>query len=321
MNNTNNLCGIILAGGSGTRLWPMSSEAYPKQLLNLTGDKSLLQLTWQRLSRFITPERLITITNNRHVSAVKQQLGNAHKAIGEPAGRNTAPAVALGIRHIREEYGDDPIIMVCPSDHLIKNEETFQNAALKGIELAENGRIITFGIKPTRTETGYGYIQASTGKFREKPDYDTALRYIQSGDYYWNGGIFMFKLSTITEELEKFVPEILRDIDDYEKLPSISIDYAVMEKSSKISVIPVDCGWSDLGSWEAVYDVLEKDNEKNAVKGDVITLNTKDSLIYSTSRTVATIGVRNIVVVETPDAVLVCNKDDSQAVKMVLNRD
>ena len=320
MNKKTNIFGIILAGGGGTRLWPLSGETCPKQFLSLTEEKTLLQLTFERLTKFIPSENIITVTNHKHVDIVKKQLGDAHKAIGEPLSRNTAPAIALGVQHIQEICKDDPVIMVCPSDHLIKNEKNFVKAAYEGAKLAEKGSLVIFGIKPTRPETGYGYVHATSRTFKEKPDYDTALKYLQFGDYYWNGGIFMFKLSTILEEMKKFTPEILANINNYEKLPSISIDYAVIEKSDKLTVIPVDFGWSDLGSWDSVYDVLHKDKNKNAINGDVIALNTQNSLIYSTSKKIATYGVKDIIVVETEDGVLVCRREDSQHVKEIVER-
>ncbi len=320
MNIKNNLYGIILAGGGGTRLWPASLDVCPKQFLNLTGDKTLLQLTFDRLKKFIPEENIVTITNLKHVETVKSQLGKSHIALGEPVGKNTAPAIGMGLQYISEKNDNDPVIIVCPSDHLIKNDDKFINATEEGIKRAEQGFIVLFGIKPARPETGYGYVHATSGTFREKPDYETALKYIQYGDYYWNGGIFMFKLSTILGEMKKFTPEILANLDNYENLPSISIDYAVMEKTDKLTVVPVDCGWSDLGSWDAVYEVLDKDKDKNSLKGDVIAINTQDSLVYGTSRTVATVGVKDVIVVETEDGVLVCHREHSQQVKNVVER-
>lgn len=320
MNNKANIYGIILAGGGGTRLWPASSEKTPKQFLDLTGEKSLLRLTFDRLQKFIPKENLITITNEKHVSEVKSQLGASHVAIGEPLGRNTAPAIALGAKYIEENYNGDPVIMVSPSDHLIKNKDAFIKAVEEGYKKAEEGYIVLFGIKPTRPETGYGYVNATSKTFKEKPDFETALKYLQYGDYYWNGGIFMFKLSTILGEMKKLTPEILANIDKYDKLPSISIDYAIMEKTDKLLVVPMDCGWSDLGSWDAVYDVMEKDKEKNAVKGDAIVLKSQNTLVYSGSRKVAAIGVKDIIIVETEDAVLVCHRENSQDVKQIVEQ-
>lgn len=320
MDIKKNIYGIILAGGGGTRLWPASSEKTPKQFLNLIGDKSLLEHTFTRLKKFIPESNILTITNNRHVNDVKAQLGSSHVAIGEPLGKNTAPAIALGAKYIQKNYNDDPVIIVTPSDHLIKNDEKFMQAVEDGIKRAEEGYIVLFGIKPTRPETGYGYVNATSKTFKEKPDFETALKYLQYGDYYWNGGIFMFKLSTILEEMEKYTSEILANLDKYEKLPSISIDYAVMEKTDKLMVVPVDCGWNDLGSWDAVYDVMEKDKEKNAFKGDAIALKTENTLVYSTSKKVAVIGVKDIIVVETDDAVLVCHRENSQDVKQIVER-
>lgn len=342
---TKELFGIILAGGSGSRLWPLSREFYPKQFLNFSKDKTLLQATYQRLSQFAGPENILTIANQKHASCINFQLSEIentteHKVIGEPLSKNTAPALALGIcfiqKHLNE--GNDPIIIVAPSDHLINDDKSFKEAVFEGAELAKQGYIVTFGIKPSSPETGYGYIKVlpdekpgrtgfKTDCFKEKPDYETAVTYVESGEYYWNSGIFMFSLSTIIGEFEEKKPEIIDKIKSisfedpelcaaiYEQLPSISIDYAIMERSDKIVLIPAEFDWNDLGSWEAIYEVSAKNNEGNVIKGDVIDINCENSLIYSSSRCVSTIGIRDMIVAETDDAVLVCNRKDSQRVK------
>jgi mannose-1-phosphate guanylyltransferase/mannose-6-phosphate isomerase len=340
----NNIYGMILAGGSGSRLWPLSRELYPKQFLSFSDDKSLIQLTYERLTKFAAPENIITVTNKDQAPLVNSQLSElagevGKNALGEPCARNTAPAIALGMYLIKQKSGDtDPVIIVAPSDHLIKDTDTFRKNALQGTEIARQGYIVTFGIKPSCPETGYGYIKADLSKkvgetgvlaegFREKPDYDTAVKYVGSGDYFWNGGIFMFTLSTMTEEFKKNAPEILEiinniDLNDnssleenYAKLPSISIDYAVMEKSSRIVVIPAEFDWNDLGSWEAIHEVSGKDDRNNLVKGDVHTIDCQNSIIYSSSRHISAIGVKDLIIVETDDAVLVCDRRDSQRVK------
>ncbi|HSA06396.1 MAG TPA: mannose-1-phosphate guanylyltransferase/mannose-6-phosphate isomerase [Candidatus Gastranaerophilales bacterium] len=341
MNNQNKIFSIILAGGSGSRLWPLSRELYPKQFLSFSQEKSLLQLTYERLKKFTNAENIITITNEKHAPGIKYQIQEKeHKILGEPLAKNTAPALALGVHYIQQAYSDanDPIIIVAPSDHLIKDENKFIEAVLQGAEIAKQGYIITFGIKPSAPETGYGYIKTfsdqkinktglKTDCFKEKPDYATALEYVKSGDYFWNSGIFMFALSTILAEFETKEPEIIntiREIDfknknslreKYEQLSSISIDYAIMEKSDKIVLIPAEFDWNDLGSWEAIYEISEKTKDNNVIKGDIHEIDTKNSLIYSSSRFVSTIGIENAIVVETDDAVLVCDRKDCQKVK------
>jgi len=351
MNENKNIYGVILAGGSGSRLWPLSREMYPKQLLNLTGENSLFQSTFLRLTDVIPGKNIITITNNLHMPEVKIQLkeinnNGEYPAIGEPVGRNTAPAVGLAALFIKNrlaEKDSDPVIFVTPSDHLIEDNEAFLNAVREGIKLAEEGYIVTFGIKPSKPETGYGYIKTFEDKklsesgykvdeFVEKPDFETAAKYVEAGNYFWNSGIFMFKASTILEEMEKYSPDVIAGLNKldltkdfinkeaYQAVPSISIDYAVMENSDKIALIPVDCGWNDLGSWDAVYDVMPKDSRNNFTKGDVITIDTEDSYIYSSSKLVTAIGVKNLVIIETKDAILVCDKSKTQDVKIIFEK-
>lgn len=367
MNENKNIFGVILAGGSGSRLWPLSREMYPKQLLKLTGENSLFQSTFLRLTDLIPAKNIITVTNNLHLPEIKIQLNELdeneeYTALGEPVGRNTAPAIGLAALFIQNKFSDkdsDPIIFVTPSDHLIQNNEAFLNSVKEGIELAEKGYIVTFGIKPAKPETGYGYIKTELSgykveEFVEKPDLETAKKYLKAGNYFWNSGIFMFKASTILKEMQLHAPDVLTglqkldltknyiDKEAYEAIPSISIDYAVMEKSDKIALIPcgagakslkdgfaglegsssfsVDCGWNDLGSWEAIYDVMQKDSNNNFTKGDVIALDTQDSYIYSSKRLVSTIGVKNLVIIETEDAILVCDKSRTQDVKIIFDK-
>jgi len=355
MNENKNIFGVILAGGSGSRLWPLSREMYPKQLLKLTGENSLFQSTFLRLKDLIPAKNIITVTNNLHLNEIKIQLAELDKnqeyiSIGEPVGRNTAPAIGLAALFVQNNLSDknsDPIIFVTPSDHLIQNDEAFLNSVREGIELAENGFIVTFGIKPTKPETGYGYIKGirlprqpglprndsfKVEEFKEKPDFETAKKYLEVGNYFWNSGIFMFKASTMLKEMQLHSPDVLAGLNKldltkdfikkeaYQSIPSISIDYAVMEKSDKIALIPVDCGWNDLGSWEAIYDVMEKDANKNFTKGNVIALDTENSYIYSSSRLVSTIGVKDLVIIETEDAILICDKSRTQDVKTVFDK-
>lgn len=351
MNENKNIFGVILAGGSGSRLWPLSREMYPKQLLNLVEENSFFQSTFLRLTDIIPAKNIMTVTNNLHLTDIKLQLEELDKnleylTIGEPVGRNTAPAIGLAtlvIKNNLAEKNSDPVIFVTPSDHLIHDNDAFLNSMKEGIKLAEDGYIVTFGIKPSKPETGYGYIKTfetqklnncghKVDEFKEKPDFETAKKYVEDGNYFWNSGVFMFKASVILEELELYTPDImagLNNIDlsanfiskeDYQVIPSISIDYAVMEKSDKIALIPVDCGWNDLGSWEAICDVMKKDEKNNFIKGNVITVDTEDSYIYSSSRLVSAIGIKNKIIVETDDSILICDKSKTQDVKNIFEK-
>ena len=334
--------GLILAGGSGSRLWPLSRELYPKQLINLQDKESLLQATFERIAKCIPEENIISMTGVKHLSNVKYQLSSLAKntvVLSEPISKNTAPAIALAAKYVLDKYKVDPVILVVPSDHLISDNESFVKTVKEGEKIAEKGYIVTFGIKPTYPETGYGYINVTSesildgvkvNKFVEKPNEELAKKYIADGNYYWNSGIFMFKASTLLEEVKKYSPEISKVLEEfdfsesdeipftiYDKMPSISIDYAVMEKSDKIALIKFDGGWNDLGSWKSIYDVSEKDKDGNVKIGHVLDEGSKNSLMYSSSKLVATIGLENIVVVETEDAILACRADKTQDVKKV----
>ncbi len=332
---------IILAGGSGSRLWPLSRELYPKQLLNINDDKSLLQSTFSRLNAFIEAKNIVSTTNTKHVANVKRQLGELSSDISvlsEPLGRNTAPAIAVATKYLIEQSGDD-VILVVPSDHLINDTEKFKATVEKGAKLAQDGYVVTFGIQPDYPETGYGYINVAdenlldgykVNRFVEKPDLETAKKYLASGQYYWNSGIFMFKASVMLKEIEKYAPDIfvsLKNFDfsksdkieynAFEKMPSISIDYAVMEKSDKIALVKLESDWNDLGSWQSIYDVSQKDVNGNVFIGHVLDENSKNTLVYSSSKLVATIGLEDVILVETEDAVLACKKDKTQDVKKI----
>ena len=331
--------GIILAGGSGSRLWPLSRELYPKQLLSLTGEKSLLQATFARLENCMPAENILSITNTKHASNVKMQLSKITQnpfILTEPIAKNTAPAIVLTTKFVKDKSKSDPIIIVVPSDHLIKDNEKFLSTVKKGEKLAEMGYIVTFGIKPDYPETGYGYIETSdslcegfkVNKFVEKPDLDKAKSYIEAGTFYWNSGIFMFKASVLLAEAEKYAMDIIKisqEFDfsksseipfiNFDKMPNISIDYAVMEKSDKIALVKLESDWNDLGSWKSIYDVNSKDQNGNVFVGHVLDKNSKNSLVYSSSKLVASIGLEDTVVVETEDAILACKKDKTQEVK------
>lgn len=339
---------VIMAGGSGSRLWPLSRQLNPKQLLKLCGESTLLQ---QTLSRLQGLEALVPtiICNEDHRFMVAEQLRQlgvqGAGVLLEPVGRNTAPAIALAALNAAANGNDDPILLVLAADHYIADQAAFQQAVRAATCLAEQNKLVTFGIVPSRPETGYGYIQRgdslevagfNVARFVEKPDLVRADEYIKSGDYYWNSGMFMFKASIYLDALEKFRPDILdackraleqghADMDfirvdpmAFAACPEESIDYAVMEKTTEAAVIPLDAGWSDIGSWSALWEIGDKDEQGNVCKGDVLTFNTQNSLIHAEHKLVATVGVDNLVVVETKDAVLVVHKDKVQDVKKVV---
>ena len=326
--------GIILAGGSGSRLWPLSRELYPKQLLNLYSSESLLQSTFERLNRFIPAENIISVTNTKHHSNVKMQLSNFcgdPLILSEPVSKNTAPAIALGVKYIIENSDEDEVVIVVPSDLLINDNEKFEKSLMEAEKYVQQGKIVTLGCKPTYPETGYGYIKAVDGmveSFVEKPDKQDAVRFMEE-NYYWNSGIFIFKISTIINELETYCPEISAIIKsltvtgknipfmEFDKMPVISFDYAILEKSKNVAMVELQSDWKDLGSWKSIYDVNPKDENNNVFIGHVLDNGSKNSLVYSSSKLVATIGLEDTVVIETEDAILACKKDKAQDVKQI----
>ncbi|WP_369940390.1 mannose-1-phosphate guanylyltransferase/mannose-6-phosphate isomerase [Xanthomonas medicagonis] len=337
---------IILSGGSGTRLWPLSRESYPKQFLPLVGEQSMLQATWQRAAP-VAAHAPIVVANEEHrfVAAEQlQQIGvTPHAILLEPKGRNTAPAIAVAALEASRD-GADPLLLVLPSDHVIGDEAAFQAAVRLAAAAAEQGKLVTFGIKPTAPETGYGYIKAATGdgaraveRFVEKPDLATAQTYLASGEYYWNSGMFLFRASRYLEELRKFQPAIADacttawqaakrdadftrlDKDAFAASPSDSIDYAVMEKTADAVVVPLDAKWSDVGSWSALLDVSPQDANGNAHHGDVIEIDCRNTYAYG-SRLIAMVGLQDVVVVETDDAVLVGHRERIQEVKDIVGK-
>lgn len=327
--------GVILAGGSGSRLWPLSRELYPKQLLNLYAEKSLLQSTFERLNKFIPAENIISVTNSKHSANVRMQLGKLSEnsiILSEPISKNTAPAIALSVKYIFENSKNDETVLVVPSDLLIEDNDKFIQTIQEAQKYVDEGFIVTFGIKPTYPEIGFGYICAEDGKvksFTEKPDVETAQKYLNDGNYFWNSGIFMFKTSTILSECEHHCPEIAKIIKnincsdknipftEFEKMPCISIDYAVMEKSKKLAMVELKSDWKDLGSWKSIYEVSPKDGNNNVFVGHVLDKDSKNSFVYSSSKLVATIGLEDTVVIETEDAILACKKDKTQEVKQI----
>ncbi len=333
---------IILAGGSGTRLWPLSREDYPKQFLKLNGEKSLLRQTAERLLTFLRPEDLIVITRKDYRFHVKSHLAGieGYHLLCEPVGRNTAPAIAFALAYAKENLPnfEEETFLVCPSDHVIEPTEDFARIAVEAEEIARAGYLVTFGIEPTRPETGYGYIkkgeplEVSEGKafkvaaFTEKPDRKTAEQYLSSGGFYWNAGIFLFPTFTLEEEFERHAPDIYSLygkgyaalVEGFSGLPNISIDYAVMEKSTRAAVVPLSIYWNDIGSWDALFDILEKDEAGNAKSGRVITIDTENSLIFGNKRLIATIGLEGHLVVETPDALLLVKRGQTQKVSQLV---
>lgn len=333
--------GIILAGGSGSRLWPLSRELCPKQLLNITGEKSLLQATFERLQHLMPDENILNITNTKHLANVRMQLKDYYAApliLSEPVSKNTAPAAAVSVKYICENKNSNDIILVVPSDHLIHDIQKFTEAIEKGKQLAEQGFVVTFGVEPSYCETGFGYIKTSekiddgfkVEKFVEKPDSATAQKYLQDKTMFWNSGIFMFKPSVFFNELKEHAPEIFEIIEkidfknseeipfvEFDKMPNISLDYALMEKSDNLVMIKLESDWKDVGSWDAIYDISRKDKDGNVFVGHVLDEDSKNSLVYSSSKLVATIGLEDVVLVETEDAILACSKDKTQDVKHI----
>ena len=341
---------VLLSGGSGTRLWPLSREAYPKQFIPLIGEHSLLQQTALRLRGLPGADTPLVVANEEHRFVVAEQLrqvGAAPSALLlEPMGRNTAPAIAVAALQAMAA-GDDPVLLVLPSDHVIRDEAGFRAAVLAALPAAEQGALVTFGIVPTAPETGYGYIKAAASaeggaraveRFVEKPDLATAESYLASGEYFWNSGMFAFRASRYLEELGKTQPAMIErardalargkrdsdflrlDRESFAACPSDSIDYAVMERTQAARVLPIDVGWNDVGSWSALWEVAEQDGDGNAHRGDVLAQDCRNTLALGDKRLVALLGLEDVVVVDTDDAVLVAHKDRVQQVKDIVTR-
>ncbi|APG26458.1 mannose-1-phosphate guanylyltransferase/mannose-6-phosphate isomerase [Syntrophotalea acetylenivorans] len=351
---------VILSGGSGTRLWPLSRELYPKQLLPLVNDATLLQETVLRLDGLAGMGKPLVVCNEHHRFMVAEQLRlidcPAASILLEPVGRNTAPAAAVAALQAMVE-GDDPLLLVLPADHVIRDAEALREEIAGGMPLAEAGRLITFGIVPDKAETGYGYIKRGASlnsggcrqelvqdtafevtEFVEKPDLATAEQFLAEGGYYWNSGMFLFRASRYLEELEQFAPQILtccrqalqqaeQDLDfvrldagAFAACPKDSIDYAVMEKTDTAAVISLDAGWNDVGSWSALWESGEPDADGNVLRGDVLTEDARNCYLHSSGRIVAAVGLEDLVVVETADAVLVAARDRVQNVKDIVAR-
>lgn len=332
---------IILAGGGGTRLFPLSRDCYPKQFLHVIGNKSLLAQTIERFLGLVEAKDIIIVTNERYIFHVQAELKaiNAQEShiITEPMGKNTAPAIALAQSYCKSvlKCDDDEILFVSPSDHLIKPIDAFKDLIRNAQDIAKDS-VVTLGIKPTKPEIGYGYIEAEKNNnlakkvisFKEKPDLATAKEYISSGNYYWNGGMFMFSIATMQAELTKYMPAIIDitqngyryTVDNFVNMPDISIDYAVAEKSQKMMMIPMEnIYWNDIGSFDAIAEVLS-DEDKNVFKGDILAENCTDTMIIGDNRLIAGIDLENLMIIDTPDALLVAKKGESQKVKNIVNR-
>ncbi len=344
-----NIFGVILAGGSGTRFWPLSRHKKPKQLIPLLSGRTTLEITVERLLPFIPAENLLVVTNREQYADVVANLStyiDAQQIIAEPKGRNTAPAIALAAQILDDKAGNDAIMMVFPADHYIGDQERFHAHLKRAAECAADNNLVTLGIKPNRPETGYGYIQggeplasnSATGlkaftvkRFVEKPDYRTAAIYLMNGDYFWNSGIFIWKTGVILEEINKITPALGKSLADfaktirseesqtaleklYNEVESISIDVGIMEKSQRVTIVPADFSWSDLGSWDSL-DELELSPFPD--KLPVLNIGATDNTVY-TRKLTALIDVENLLVVETDDALLICRKGSTQQVKEVV---
>lgn len=345
---TTPLIPVILCGGSGTRLWPLSRETYPKQFLRLLSKETLLQQTMQRLTGIADVDPAILICNEMSRFVVAEQLReigmeNAQILL-EPARRNTAPAIAAAALHALSR-GDDPLLLVLPSDHVIKNHAAFYSAVHQAKTAAENGNLVTFGITPLGPETGYGYIRAGTAEsgqaqpvieYVEKPDRATAEHYVANGHYFWNSGMFIFRASRYLEELTHFEPEIVAacsqamalakqdfsfirlDSQSYTGSPSKAVDYAVMERTKNAAMVAMDADWNDIGSWASVWEASEKDGDNNATQGDVMLQDCQDCLVHGSTRLITAVGMRNTIIIETADALLIMDADSAQETKKLV---
>lgn len=346
---------VIMAGGSGTRFWPKSTKALPKQFLNLFGKGTMIQNTANRIKDIIPQERIMVVTNDSYVSIVKEQLPKvpADNIVGEPIAKNTAPCVAIAAELL---YKKDPdaVMVVLPADHHITEPEAFNTYLKSAVAKAESGdHLVTIGINPDRPETGFGYIHADSSSeesfeanvvhpvkaFTEKPDLPTAEKFLESGDYFWNSGMFVWKAETVLNEIEQHLPSMYEEVkaaspefytdmheaavnDFYHACESISIDYGIMENSKSVYVVPGEFGWNDVGSWTAVYDLADKDKLGNAVQTMFATFaGAENNLVFSNSeKMISLVGVENVAVVETEDAILVCDLNSAQGVKQIVEQ-
>ena len=349
-NFVKNIHAVILAGGSGTRFWPLSRETWPKQMLQIVGEDTLLRQTIRRINGFVPPENIWIVTTEDKAQDIRfhlEPLGIASKKIkfiNEPMGRNTAPAIGLAAIHL-SHLSPESVMVVMPSDHAIPDTKGFLRDVETAVEGARADYLVTFGIRPIRPETGYGYIKtdptAGAGlqgllkvdRFVEKPNLDTAKAYLSDGNYYWNSGIFVWKAKKVLLEMEKHLPSLyqtLREMDReatpsdncralYSRLESVSIDYGIMERSRDVFMVPATFSWSDLGSWTALDEVLDKDASGNILRGNAIDVGSQDTTVFAGERLVATLGLKGMVVVDTPDATLVAPKEKAQDVRKIVD--
>lgn len=342
-----NLYAIILAGGSGTRLWPRSRKQQPKQLLDLFSERTMLQETYDRIASLVPPQNVFVITNREYLDEVRAQLPAVPEAqiIGEPEGRGTAPPAALAALLLRER-DPDAVTFILPADHVIQTLPPYLAALQTAAALAHQNYLVTLGVMPAYPETGYGYIETDAAlpspdgqpafrvhRFREKPNLETAQDFIERGNFYWNSGIFIWRADVILSEFAQHLPQMLAQLQkivaagldapsfdaDWHALENETLDYGIMERASRVAVIPLDAGWSDVGSWTALYGLMTHDSAANAVHGKHIGVNTHSSLIYGDKRLIATIGLENMIVVDTDDALLICPQDRAQEVKKIVD--
>lgn len=342
---------VIMAGGGGTRFWPLSRQAHPKQLLNLSGEDALINETIKRINTLTDKENLFIVTNEKQIDLLKDTVGDMCEhanVLPEPSARNTAAAIGYAAFNIMKKYGDG-VMCVYPADHYIKNEVEFINILNKAIKVAdENEKLVTIGIAPTFPSTGYGYINFDKEieyndvaydvvEFVEKPNYETAKSYVQSGKYVWNSGMFVWKVSKILEDFKRYLPKVYDKLEKlsefigtdkeekmlkeiYPTIPSISIDYGIMERSNDVVVVPGDFGWNDVGSWDVLGAIYPTDKNGNICRGETIEIDTKDCIVYSEDKLIATVGIRDLIIVSTEDAVMVCKKDKAQDVKKIVDK-
>jgi mannose-1-phosphate guanylyltransferase len=343
---------VIMAGGKGTRFWPLSRERRPKHLLSITGEKSIIKYTVERITPLVPEGNIMIVTGESHSDEIKKELTNLpeENIIVEPVGRNTAPCIGLAAFSIKKK-NPDAVMVVLPADHLIGDEKTFISVLSDAADIARKGDyLVTVGIQPTKPETGYGYIERGNAfdtegnsaiynvqSFREKPDLATAETFFKNGHFYWNSGMFIWKVSTLLQSIEKFLPDLYQDLlriekslgtdrehdvvtEVYSDITPISIDYGIMEEAKNVLMIPGDFAWSDVGSWDVLWEVLDKDEKGNVVKGTVLSIDTADSLVFGSDKLITLVGVKDLIVVETGDALLICDKNASQDVKKLVEK-